>query len=317
VSTRVGICRALHAFEYIGLWQAFIENLGFEVAVSEPTDRSTIEAGSRLGPAELCLPAKVFLGHALQLTGHVDLLFIPRIVCRRIARDLFFGCPKAIGLPDMTAALIPSLPSVAELVIDERAHGEDEAFRTLARSLGVNSSAWKEALGKAKVCSGSPAFAYAPDIVKDNGTGPRSGKTLRIGVVGHSYLLHDKGLNLDLIGKLRATGAEPVVASTNRQGAVLCDKRAGFIPNWMFERELIGDAVHMVERVHVSGLLLVSSFACGTSAVTNEVIRRSVASVAPRLPVLTVFLDEHTAEAGLVTRLESFVDLVRIRGSRM
>jgi predicted nucleotide-binding protein (sugar kinase/HSP70/actin superfamily) len=69
----------------------------------------------------------------------------------------------------------------------------------------------------------------------------------------------------------------------------------------------------MVEGESVSGLLLVSSFACGTSAVTNELIRLMVHDSGREIPVLQLLFDEHTGEAGLATRLESFIDVIRMR----
>ena len=85
------------------------------------------------------------------------------------------------------------------------------------------------------------------------------------------------------------------------------------MPNWRFELDLVDAAAELASDPGVSGLVLASSFACGTSPVTNDVIRRMVRDRRPGMPVLEVFFDEHTAEAGLVTRVESFCDLLGMR----
>jgi predicted nucleotide-binding protein (sugar kinase/HSP70/actin superfamily) len=126
-------------------------------------------------------------------------------------------------------------------------------------------------------------------------------------------LLDDRVLSLDLLEKLRALGAEPVSAElqvAESNGRI----RPAFMPNWLFEKELIDGALALVSHGMVDGLLLAASFACGTSAVTNELIRRAVEKSDRSVPVVSIVLDEHSAEAGLLTRLESFVDIIRMQG---
>lgn len=289
-----------------------------DVIVSGSTDRLRMEAGTRIAPAELCLPAKVFLGHALSLKGKVDALFVSRLVCRRLDGDLFFGCPKAMALPDMTRALIPDLPLV-EFVLDERECSEEESYRRLARELGASKAQAKAQARAVQLAGLRPEPA------------PRRGdifpQRVRIGVVGHDYLLDDSVLSLGLLDKLRSLGAEPLrdknqktellqSATCHQPSELVCSSlRPAFMPNWMFEKELIDCAMCLAANESVKGLVLATSFACGTSAVTNELIRRAVGHARPRMPILAVTFDEHSAEAGLVTRLESFVELLHLRGS--
>ena len=302
MAERVGICRALHAFDFLEQWQRFITELGFEVVVSEPTDRSMVEAGTRIAPAELCLPAKVFLGHVLVLKDRVDKLFIPRFVCRKMHGDRFYGCPKALALPDMTRALIPDLPQVVELVIDERERSEERSYRDTAAGFGVNGTRWKQALAASRTL---------PEARTGASPGPQDGE-VRIGVVGHSYLVHDDVLSMSMLGKLAGAGVEVVLPGSVKPAH---GRRPEFVPNWMFELDLIDAASGMMEA-GVDGLLLASSFACGTSPVTNSIVRRMVRERQASIPVLEVYFDEHSAESGLTTRLESFVDLVRAKERR-
>ncbi|MBN2538374.1 hypothetical protein JXB37_08880, partial [candidate division WOR-3 bacterium] len=162
----IGVCRALHAYDYLPLWQTFLEQLGMRVEVSGKTDREMIEAGARVAPAELCLPAKVFLGHALSLRGRVEALFVPRMVCWKQERDLSYGCPKAIALPDLCRALVPDLP-VSELCLDEREWSEERAFRNLARELGSRDG--REALRAAREAQSSAGSASPGEPTQEAG----------------------------------------------------------------------------------------------------------------------------------------------------
>ena len=49
-----------------------------------------------------------------------------------------------------------------------------------------------------------------------------------------------------------------------------------------------------------------SVFPCGTDALTNDIAIRKVNNI----PTLNIVLDEQQANAGLITRLESFIDII-------
>lgn len=282
------------------------------MVLSTPVNRATLNLGIRAAQAEICLPVKAFVGQVASLAKEVDVMFLPRIVCRRIGRDWLFGCPKALALPDMVRAVFPWLRATAELVIDEREMSESEAYRELAVSLGA--SGWREAWSRASSAaaealeltraSGSPLHAFGEEAV-----GISDADVPRIAVVGHSYLVFDRHLGVDVLKHVVAAGAQPRVVFPSADELVARRPRCWY-PNWYYELELIAAAEQAVASGAVDGLLLVSSFACGTAPVTNELIRRGL--VQDRIPALTMLLDEHTGEAGLRTRIESFVDLLRL-----
>jgi len=316
LARRIGICRALHAFNHNRLWQTFFAELGWEVVLSSPTGRSTVEQGVRLAPSELCLPVKAFLGHVAEVKEQVDVLFLPRIVCRRVAYDWFFGCPKAIALPDLTRAVFDSLPRVVEPILDGQLQTEEAAFRAALSGFGRRTEvrrAWRTAVlaaragGQRTRAEGSPLHMFGSTA----GSRSSSGTAVRIGVVGHPYLLFDSGLSLDVMDRLREAGAVPVVWFPN-DVEVERESRKETALNWYYELELLAAARRMLEVDRVDGLLLVASFACGTGAVTNEIVHREAVH-SHGVPTVQVLLDEHTGEAGLITRIESFVDMLRLR----
>ncbi len=321
MAKRIGICRALHAYHHYAFWRTFFAELGWEVVLSAPTSRRVIEQGVRLSPSELCLPVKAFLGHVAELKDKVDALFLPRIVCTRVGRDLFFGCPKAIALPDLTRAVFDSLPPVVEAILDRQAGSDEQAFR--AAVAGIDSkagirSAYRSANAVAQGATqrtadeGSPLHVFSELAPKDGrGATGDDGPAVRVGVVGHPYLLFDSGLSLDVLDKVREVGGQPMVVFPT-EADVASESRRGNALNWYYELELIAAARRLLEVDKVDGLLLVASFACGTGAVTNELIQRAAVH-RYGVPTILLLLDEHTGEAGLITRVESFVDLLRMR----
>jgi predicted nucleotide-binding protein (sugar kinase/HSP70/actin superfamily) len=320
---RIGICRALHAYHHYAFWRALFTELGWEVVLSTPTDRAAIEQGVRLSPSELCLPAKAFLGQVARLKDQVDVLFLPRIVCTRVVNDWFFGCPKAIALPDLTRAIFDSLPPIVEPILDERLRTEQQAFRSAIADCDHQADfrrAFRHATASAEAATlrtredGSPLHMFSEQRTKERG--PETGHArpaVRIGVVGHSYLLFDSGLSLDLLDKIRQAGAQPIVVFPTVAEVERESQRDNLL-NWYYELELLAAARRLLEVERVDGLLLVTSFACGTGAVTNELIQRAAVHK-HGVPTILLMLDEHTGEAGVVTRIESFVDVLRLRRS--
>jgi len=321
LAKRIGICRALHAYRHYTFWRTFFAELGWEVVLSAPTSRAMVEQGVRLSPSELCLPVKAFLGHVAVLKDKVDALFLPRIVCTRVGRDWFFGCPKAIALPDLTRAVFDALPVVVEPVLDAQVQTQEQSFRAAISGMSHQADV-RQALRRADEAAraatqitrenGSPAHMFSGRRTKDGGRGTEDKRpVVKVGVVGHSYLLFDSGLSLDVLDKVRDAGARPVVVFPT-DDEVKTESREDDALNWYYELELLAAARRLLEVERVDGLLLVASFACGTGAVTNGLIQRAAVH-RHGVPTILLLLDEHTGEAGLVTRVESFIDLLRLR----
>ncbi len=316
---QIGICRALHTFHHFALWKTFLNELGFETILTPNTTPEIVEAGLKIGPAELCLPVKVFLGHLLMLQEKADVIFIPRLVCRKVAGDFYFGCPKALALPDLIKALFPSSTEIVELIIDERISSEKMAFINVARRLGRKKEdalkAYQMAQAAARTADELTRRLQTPIHMFDKLRADRylnipSG--FKIGVIGHPYLLFDDCLNGQIFEFLVSCGTKPEVFFPTEE-QIMQSALTKTVPNWYYELELITGARQLIQDESIKGLLLYSNFACGTGSVVNEFIRRE-ANRKRKIPILTILIDEHTSETGLKTRLEAFIDLLKVKG---
>ena len=111
---KVGIPRALHYYRYFPFWKKLLEELGAEIVLSPPTNKSIVEEGVQHGFGELCIPVKIYYGHVMRLlSDHPDLdyLFVPRYVSE--IKDSFF-CPKFLSLPDVIK-ILPNVPKLLNL----------------------------------------------------------------------------------------------------------------------------------------------------------------------------------------------------------
>src|SRR3990170_3376157 len=80
MTRRIGVPRALLYHKYSSLWEAFLSRLGAEVVVSALTNKGILNTGVQAAEAELCLPVRLFHGHAIDLKGKVDAIFVPRVI---------------------------------------------------------------------------------------------------------------------------------------------------------------------------------------------------------------------------------------------
>ena len=147
-------------------------------------------------------------------------------------------------------------------------------------------------------------------------------KPLVVGIIGEFYVLLEPFSNYDVEGELGKLGVEV--------------RRQTFISEWTkfswflnplgisekdrihqaalpyLKRDIGGDGWESVgEKVlhngHYDGLVHLAPFTC-----TPEIIARNIMpTTKENIPVLTVLCDEQMAKAGLMTRLEAFVDLLK------
>ena len=78
-------------------------------------------------------------------------------------------------------------------------------------------------------------------------------------------------------------------------------------PYWDALTDILARAVILSEQKAVDAVICMSSFNCGIDSILTSLIYKYVT----RIPVFSLKIDEHRAEAGFETRLEAFGDIVR------
>lgn len=302
----IGVPRALLYHSYWPFYQRFFDELGIRLLVSPPTDRSILEAGTQEAVGDTCLPVKLHIGHCRWLSDKVDLLFVPRIVS---VRKRTYLCPKIIGLPDMTQA-VAGLPPILAPIFDLRQPLKTlSSWLAISRQLGKPSGQVLRSLQKA-MADKTPDTRYQTPEVECR---EQSQGRLKVGVVGHRYLIHDDFVSMRLLQRLKAMGVDPVTIDDLHPH--LIDHAQSTLPKplfWSASREMLGSGLHFLNSGQVDGVVVVVAFACGTDAFTNELLERQ-ARDRSKAPLLILSVDEHTGEAGFITRLEAFVDLLQRR----
>ena len=321
---KVGIPRALLYYQYFPMWKTFFEELGAEVVVSPLTTQTMLSSGSSRVVADTCLPVKVFLGHVLSLIGECDYIFIPAI---RSMKKRIYNCSKFLGLPDMTNAVIPESPPILDIDIDvnKKKRKLYQAIYQLGRHLTRNPfkirqaaiAAWQAYLNYKQLMS-SHSLTPPQAIERISGTLEANPKThsshststrSTIAIIGHPYLLYDEHINHRLIHRLEQAGynvlTPEMLTSDELESALV---RLVGRAYWTYEDEVVGAGGHYLEN-KADGVIGIMTFGCGPDSLMMDMVRRQAARLRAT-PFMSLTLEEHTAEGGLITRLEAFLDMI-------
>ena len=321
---KIGIPRALLYYQYYPMWRAFFEELGAEVVVSPVTSQIMLREGSSRVVADTCLPLKVFVGHVLFLAGNCDYIFVPAI---RSVRKNVYNCSKFLGLPDMTRAVVPESPPILDTDIDIN-KGKRRLYQAIYK-LGrrftwnphkvrrASMAAWQAQLNYRQIMSDhklTPPQAIERILGKSEAKpqielSQPSSTQATIAVIGHPYLLYDEFISYRLIRRLEQAHSKvltpEMVAAEELESAVI---RVMGNVQWTCEGEIVG-AGEQYLRSGINGVINIMAFGCGPDSLMVDVVRRRAARLGTT-PFMSLTIDEHTSQVGVVTRLEAFLDMI-------
>ncbi len=297
---KIGIPKALLFYKYGELWIHFFENLGFELIISPNTNLEILENGKKLTDDEACLSLKIYMGHVYYLIDKCDYLLVPRIACLKPHEKL---CTNFTALYDLVRNTVNKRIVHYNVDIDGK---EDEfyAFTTMGLNLGFRYREVVKAYHQAKKIE---TISFERRVSKQQVELAKSNK-IKVLLAGHPYNLHDDFIGKTISKILKENDVE-IIYSDLYLGKYL-EKEANKISSknyWTYNREILGAITHYQENV--DGIVLVTTFPCGPDSLTNEMILRKIR----KKPIIQLIVDEATGEAGLATRIESFIDILKER----
>ncbi|MEA3344392.1 MAG: acyl-CoA dehydratase activase-related protein [Patescibacteria group bacterium] len=337
----IGIPKALIYWKEPGIefWKTFFKGIGLDVIISPSTNRKIVAQGAKASDTESCFSSKVFLGHVLELEDKVDYIFIPRMIRNEMGLEY---CPKFFALSDI-ATLIVKTP-----IIFPRIDFKKESLEKIALRIGKQFCDDIEKIKKA-IDKGKKEMKKQEEKKLQSFYKKMKSNRKKIVLVSHPYILYDEYANLGIEKKLNDLGMElihidEIPLKQNR----LLKSKTGFIekltydeiatkdsefPNWHWE--FGRDITEQVEKIikisllakqdkvnnnnsetessalsllKLAGAIEISAFQCGCDSVLKEFVEKMFKQ--EKIPFLYLLIDEHTAEAGLQTRLEAFVDTI-------
>ena len=307
MNVKIGIPRGMFYYDYHILWEEFFKNLGVEVIISPKTNKDILNHGISTCVDEACLPVKVFHGHVNYLKDKVDYIFIPKIMSI-YKRE--YGCPKHLGLPDMVKHSISDLPEIIAPVVNLKSskRGLKDAVVYSGKYFTNNKreilKAYEMACVKHEEQSLSNILDENIDFKKFN--------SRKILLLGHPYNIYDNYINMEVGKKLESNdikiiNTEMIQESIAREYANTLSKRMF----WTQGQRIIGVAFNLIENSEIDGIIYISAFGCGLDSVLIELVDRKAREYNTPFTLLTI--DEQTGEAGINTRIEAFLDMLKWR----
>lgn len=299
---KIGIPRAFLYYRYQALWKTFFENLDVEVLVSGPTTKAILDKGTMYAIDEACLSSKIYLGHVEALIGRCDMIFVPRIA-NFGPKDVL--CTKFSALYDIVTNTFRDFNiRVLDCNIDERqAQNERNAFLALGKKLGKNKAQSIYAYMLAKQAEKADRTAAAE---KQKGLLEQAG--IKLLIVGHSYNVYDAFIGKPVLDYLKSMHVIPIIAEVlDKKLSIERSQELTYSLPWIYNRELVGAVQEYKEQV--DGMILLTAFPCGPDSLVNEILIRRVKG----LPILNLLRDSQEGTAGVETRLECFIDVIRFK----
>lgn len=327
---RVGIPRALLFYKFGELWKTFFSELGAKVIISPKTSRSIKDAGVSHATDEDCYSTKLYHGHALWFIDKADYLFVPRFGS---AHKKHVGCPKFQGLADVLRFMYPALPEIIRPYYSQAKAGHGRLtflfysfqigfrftwnpfriIRALHRALKAHQK-YKDNLilseSQLNQWERSEILVNPPEKILE-GEMP-----LKVALAAHCYVLNDGYSSIEIQKKLREYGVD-IITSEQLPRAIIKPQIQKLEYNMYFEyeREILATILYFMDQKTVDGIIHIQIFPCGPDSIVGELASR-FSSRDPEIPLLQLTFDELTGDAGLNTRLEAFVDLLRRKRSK-
>ena len=308
----IGVPRALYVNDFLPFWRTFFAELGYRVVLSDPTNRSLINGALELTVAETCFPAKVALGHVQHLVDRgVDVLFLPSFVrfpeTHGHAQNAQ-ACPYAQALPYVARASVRyGRMQVIEPVLhlqDERNFGR--SMRELASMLGRSGDAARRAQRRAQEAQ-EEFLRSAAERGRAVLAGLKPGERALV-LVGRSYNTCDPGMNMNLAGKIRDLGVQAIPMDYLPLAGVDLSGHGNMY--WRSGQKILAAARIIREHPQLFPVYI-TNFGCGPDSFITHFFRQEMAGK----PFLQLEIDEHSADAGAITRIEAFLDSLSRAGA--
>lgn len=296
---KIGIPKALLYYKYGDLWTFFFEELGCDVIISPNTNKKILDDGVKLSIDESCMAMKIYMGHVNYLIDKCDYILIPRLKCIKKKEKL---CTNFSALYDLVNNVFNKDLIHYNLDVENK---EDElyAFTTMGLNLGFS---YRKSLNAYKIAKEKDNMLKQRKVSKQKSILATSNK-IKILLAGHPYNLYDEYIGKQIITLLENNNIE-IIYSDNYDFKYL-DKEVNEISPknyFTYNREIISSIVHYKEVV--DGIILITSFPCGPDSLSNEMILRNI-----NIPITNLIIDEANTDTGIITRIESFIDIIEER----
>lgn len=305
---KVGIPQGLMFAEYFPLYKAFLTELGFEVVPSDKTNKRIVELGLSSSIGEPCFPYKVAHGHYVDLMEKgVDFIFAPGIYSTEQSNpnlEESQTCPYLQAAPEVIASCT-GLKEKGIKYLTPRLH-----FRRGRKHLVKEFVKVAAELGKSPA-EAEKAFEVGMDTLRRfREWQSKRGKeviesipsgTMAFAIIGRPYSLYDESVNMDIGKKVQDLGYYGIPQDfLPLAGEDISDSWPNAYSRQIQKKLAAARVIRNDIRLRA---IVLTYFGCGPDSFANPFFKDELAE-----PCFMMQIDEHTADAGMITRIEAFAD---------
>ncbi|MFH1075274.1 MAG: acyl-CoA dehydratase activase [Pseudomonadota bacterium] len=309
---KIGIPRGMFFLELMPYWITFFESLGYSTIVSGETNKELIRKGVEGMVTEPCFPIKVAHGHVINLMDNgIDTIFLPHIVdMEKPSPDIPYSylCPYAQTLTYTICSAIDFKKHGTRIIRPVLYFGRGKkrllhGLKQMARLLGVSHHEISDA---AKAAATAQARFYqriacrGQEIV----SGLKQDEKALV-IVSRPYNGYDPGINLNIPQKLKRLGVQAIPMDFLPLDT-MCDTADAKEHYWRFGQKIMA-AGRLIAQDPRLFAVYITNFGCGPDSFISHFFQDALQGK----PYLDIEIDEHSADAGAVTRLEAFLDSLK------
>jgi len=300
---------------YYPLWRRFFALLGYETQLSALYSTTPIrEEAARLATGDFCYPAKVAIGHAVDLFKRNALVFHPYYISDKQQMNTAFAffCPYVESSPSvirsfadrsgrgdirfMTPVIDLRLPDkrVAKMLHDAIKGEVPVTRRAVEKAFAAAYESWSALY--AGIRQSGEEFA-ADRLAK---------KKPVFVIIGRPYNIHDRGVNLGIPEAIASMGYDVVPIDALELDVPALSESNYFNVFWNYGQKIVA-AAKKVRATDDMFAIYLSNFNCGPDSFLLSYVEEEMKGK----PMLILELDEHDSDGGYRTRVEAFMDVVK------
>ena len=305
----IGIPFSLYTYDRMPFWNHLFKELGFNVVHSPKTNKAIVNYGIDAVVAEPCFPIKLAHGHVHALLEKgVDYIFLPNIVNAetKFPEVNSHVCPWGSTVP-FIIKYAPMMADIQTKLLHPAIHfrngieGVKKEIRQFTKQFGISSKQTDKAVEAGYEAQRRfweklhQAGQEALEVLEMTGE-------LGIVLVGRPYNIYDSRANLDVAKKLRDYYGVNVIPMDFLQldDVDISDINANMY--WNYGQKIL-QAAKIVKEYPNLHIIYITNFKCGPDSYIKHFVKE-----ASQKPFLTLQFDEHSNDAGMITRCEAYLD---------
>jgi len=308
----IGFPRILIFHELYPFWASFFRKLGYRVILSAPTNQKILSHSLENFSAETCFPIKLATGHVQSLLDkNVDYIFLPSIINIREDHDPHensFLCPYIQSIPYTIQANIDFNEYSSQLITVPISLKMEKEYLYQALSELRIEFGWGDHEYRQAIKSGLEMQDEFYRALLEKGRefiANRDKSKPAVCIISRPYNGCDARLSLEIPKKLSRLGVDVISME-----ALPVSEKYGDLANanmyWRFGQKILA-AAELIRGIPNLYPVYISNFGCGPDSFITHFFEKRLNGK----PYLQIEIDEHSADAGIVTRLEAFLDSLK------